>query len=131
MELTFQLGNELIKVRIDGTNATFANSQTNFTQFVPIEGLSLSKEGIIKEPHLSGGGVGPIPMYLEKACKYLDNKEIIAEVVKEAARIADTEISPIDDVRGTAKYKRLLLRQLIYAHFITLKPELEVLLWIT
>jgi xanthine dehydrogenase small subunit len=27
------------------------------------------------------------------------------------------EISPISDVRGTADYKRLLLRQLLWAHF--------------
>ena len=80
----------------------------------------------IKEPHLSAGGVGPIPMYLEKASQFLENKEISSEVIKEAARIADTEISPIDDVRGSAKYKRLLLRQLIYAHFVELFPELEM-----
>ena len=88
--------------------------------------LSLKLEdGIIKEPHLSGGGVGPIPMYLEKTCQFLENKKITVDAVKEAARIADTEISPIDDVRGSAKYKRLLLRQLIYAHLIKLVPELE------
>ena len=89
--------------------------------------LSLKVEdNKIIDPHMSGGGVGPIPIYLEKACKYLENKEITVEIVKEAARIADTEISPIDDVRGSAKYKRLLLRQLIYAHFVELFPELEV-----
>jgi xanthine dehydrogenase small subunit len=82
----------------------------------------------IKEPHLSGGGIGPIPMYFRKASEYLENKEVSAEVVREAARIAGTEISPIDDVRGSAKYKALLLRQLIYAHFVKLFPELEVTL---
>ncbi len=84
------------------------------------------EDNIIKEPHLSGGGLAPIPLYLAKASEYLQNKEISPEVVKEAARIADTEVSPIDDVRGSAKYKRLLLRQLIYAHFVELFPELEV-----
>ena len=89
--------------------------------------LSLKiEDNIIKESHLSGGGLAPIPMYLEKASKYLQDKEISQKVVKEAAQIADTEVSPIDDVRGSAKYKRLLLRQLIYAHFIELFPELEV-----
>ena len=34
-----------------------------------------------------------------------------------------SEISPISDARGTAEYKRLLLRQLIFAHFILLFPE--------
>ena len=84
------------------------------------------EDNIIKESHLSGGGLAPIPLYLEKASEYLKNKEISSDVIKEATRIADTEISPIDDVRGSAKYKRLLLRQLIYAHFIELFPELEV-----
>ena len=84
------------------------------------------EDKLIKEPHLSGGGLAPIPLYLTKASEYLKNKEISQEVIKEAARIADTEINPIDDVRGSAKYKRLLLRQLIYAHFIELFPELEV-----
>jgi xanthine dehydrogenase small subunit len=87
-----------------------------------------AESNVIKEPHLSGGGIGPIPLYFTKASEYLENKEISAEVVKEAARIAGTEISPIDDVRGSAKYKALLLRQLIYAHFVKLFPELEVTL---
>ena len=82
----------------------------------------------IKEPHLSGGGIGPIPLYFKKTSEYLEGKSVSIEVVKEAARIAGTEISPIDDVRGSAKYKALLLRQLIYAHFLKLFPELEVLL---
>ncbi len=82
----------------------------------------------ILEPHLSAGGIGPIPMYLEKTSSFLENKKISSDNVKEAAQIADTEISPISDVRGSALYKRLLLRQLIYAHFISLFPELEGLL---
>ena len=38
--------------------------------------------------------------------------------------IIQAEISPISDARGTAEYKSLLLRQLFYAHFIKLFPEL-------
>ena len=33
------------------------------------------------------------------------------------------EIAPISDARGTADYKRLLLRQLLFAHFMELFPE--------
>jgi xanthine dehydrogenase small subunit len=39
--------------------------------------------------------------------------------------MAHTEILPISDARGTKEYKRLLLGQLIKAHFITLFPSLE------
>ena len=35
----------------------------------------------------------------------------------------DEEIAPISDVRGAAGYKRLLLRNLLFSHFITLFPE--------
>jgi len=33
------------------------------------------------------------------------------------------EIAPISDARGTADYKRLLLRQLFFAHFMQQFPE--------
>ena len=80
----------------------------------------------IQNAHLSAGGVAPVPKYLEKTSNYLENKKISEDILKEAVKIADSEVSPIDDVRGSARYKRLLLRQLIYAHFLTLFPDLEV-----
>jgi xanthine dehydrogenase small subunit len=33
------------------------------------------------------------------------------------------EISPISDVRGSSEYKRLLLRQLFFCHFLKLFPD--------
>ncbi|MHA1416689.1 MAG: FAD binding domain-containing protein [Candidatus Heimdallarchaeaceae archaeon] len=83
-------------------------------------------ENKIKNVHLSVGGVAPVPKYLEKTSNFLNDKEVNSEVVREALEIADSEISPISDVRGSAKYKRLLVRQLIIAHFMTLFPEMEV-----
>ena len=47
-------------------------------------------------------------------------------MVLHAIEIAQTEISPISDTRGTKEYKRLLLGQLIKAHFLTFFPELEI-----
>jgi xanthine dehydrogenase small subunit len=46
--------------------------------------------------------------------------------VHELIEIVQTEISPISDARGTKEYKRLLLGQLIKAHFITLFPKMEL-----
>ncbi|MCE7739580.1 MAG: hypothetical protein GPJ50_09390, partial [Candidatus Heimdallarchaeota archaeon] len=84
------------------------------------------KNDKIQNAHLSAGGVAPVPKYLEKTSDYLENKKISEDIIKEAVKIADSEINPIDDVRGSARYKRLLFRQLIYAHFLTLFPDLEV-----
>lgn len=78
---------------------------------------------VITKLHLSAGGVAPIPLYLTKACNYLSGKEITSENIKTAISIVQKEITPISDARGSAKYKSLLLRQLIYAHFITLFPD--------
>lgn len=46
--LIFQLGPEIVEVRIDGINILFRNNQSN-GMFVTIEGLKLNKEGVIKE----------------------------------------------------------------------------------
>ncbi len=77
----------------------------------------------IDEIHLSAGGVAPIPLYLRNACSFLLGEEINSNSVLKACKIINTEISPISDVRGSAVYKRLLLRQLLIAHFIKLFPE--------
>ena len=67
---------------------------------------------------LSAGGVGPIPKYLEGTSIFLTGKNITEENITAAYEIAQTEIAPISDARGSEAYKRLLLNQLIKAHFI-------------
>jgi xanthine dehydrogenase small subunit len=81
---------------------------------------------IIEKAGISAGGVGPIPLFLEKSSKFLSGKFVSEEVINDLIEVVQTEISPISDARGTADYKRLLLSQLIKAHFITLFPKLEL-----
>lgn len=83
----------------------------------------LDDSGAIKSVGISMGGVAAIPLFLEKTCAYLRGKSISPAVVSEAARIGMTEAAPISDVRGSADYKRLLVRQFILAHFIESYPE--------
>lgn len=84
--------------------------------------LELNKKQIT-EVHISAGGVAPIPLYLSKTREYLLGKTISEDIIFKALEISLDEISPISDARGTAEYKSLLLRQLIFAHFIKLFPE--------
>ena len=77
----------------------------------------------VAECHLSAGGVSPVPLYLERTCAFLTGRPISAEIVLQADEIMQEEISPISDARGSAEYKRLLLRQLLLAHFLKLFPE--------
>ena len=80
----------------------------------------------IQSAGISAGGVGPVPLFLEKTSAFLNGKEVSEELVHQSIEIAQTEISPISDARGSEEYKRLLLGQLIKAHFIKLFPELNV-----
>lgn len=93
--------------------------------------ISLGTNGnAVYNVRLSAGGVAPIPLFLEKTCAFLEGKEITTDTLREAVKIMNSEISPIDDVRGSAQYKTLLLRNLLFAHFITLFPEKESkILW--
>lgn len=83
-------------------------------------------DDVIEEASISAGGVSPIPLFLEKTSAFLKGKKISEELIYQVIETAQTEISPISDARGTAEYKRLLLSQLIKAHFISLFPQLEV-----
>ncbi len=77
-------------------------------------------ENVIKNANVSIGGVFATPLYLRKTSEFLNGKEINEATVTQANEILQTEISPISDVRGTAEYKRLLARQLFFAHFVEL-----------
>jgi xanthine dehydrogenase small subunit len=73
----------------------------------------------MQSARISAGGVAPIPKLLERTNSFLEGQVISEAAIQEAIAIAQTEISPISDARGTADYKRLLLGQLIKSHFLT------------
>lgn len=82
------------------------------------------EDGFIRRIHISAGGVAPFPLYLKETALFLKDRQITYENIRDGALIAQSEISPISDIRGTEEYKRLLLRQLIFAHFLKFFPEL-------
>ena len=86
--------------------------------------ITVNKE-LIESAAISAGGVGPVPMYLQKTSSFLIGKQVTEGLIHKAIEIAQTEISPISDARGTKEYKKLLLGQLIKAHFITLFPGIK------
>ena len=88
---------------------------------ITMNGNEIEKTGI------SAGGVGPVPMYLQKTSDFLVGKTLRQgqddTIIDEAVEMMKTEISPISDARGTKDYKTFLLSQLIKAHFLTLFPS--------
>jgi len=81
------------------------------------------EDGVIQEIGLAMGGVAPVPLYMKETMAFLTGRPVSVETVQEAFPIAQREVAPISDVRGSAAYKRLLVRQLLMAHFTRLFPE--------
>ena len=77
----------------------------------------------IAEAHFSLGGVAPIPLYLRATSQAVRGRALDLRTAREAVRLSQRELAPISDVRGSADYKRLLARQLMIAHFVTLFPD--------
>ena len=64
----------------------------------------------IKSASITLGAVTPVISHAEEAEKYLVGKPLTEEIFEEAARLAMAASRPIDDVRGSAAYRREMVR---------------------
>lgn len=86
----------------------------------------LDAQGSIQQAFVSAGGLAPVPKFLARTSAFLCNKVPSNALLEQALELAQSEVAPIADVRGSVAYKRLLLRQLMKAHFIKFFPQLFV-----
>jgi xanthine dehydrogenase small subunit len=119
---------ETIVFEIPGKNTAFNFEKVSKRTHLDIASVNSAclmevENGTIKKMYLSAGGVGPIPKYLKETSEFLSGKKIVEDSFEEAIKIMQQEISPISDARGSANYKRLLLRQLFIAHMIKFFPQ--------
>lgn len=61
---------------------------------------------------LALASVAPVPLVPTEVETYLANTPITPDAIREAARLAAEACSPIDDVRGSARYRRQMVRNL-------------------
>jgi len=113
---------EWVRIATPGDGAVFNFEKISKRTHLDIASVNTAAtlrldRGLIAYACLAAGGVAPIPMQLPQTANYLFGREPTAETAIAAADVARSEISPISDVRGSADYKRLLLGQLILAHF--------------
>ncbi len=64
----------------------------------------------IKSASITLGAVAPVIVHAQEAENYLAGKLITDEIFEEAARIAMNSATPIDDIRGSAAYRREMVR---------------------
>ena len=129
-QTALQAGEQIVGIRFDTATPTAGFSFEKVSKRLHLDiasvntamSFSLSAD-VITGAHIAAGGVAPIPLYLSATSDYLINKPLKPETVLAAAEIAQTEIAPISDLRGSREYKRLLFRQLFFTHFLKLFPE--------
>ena len=69
-------------------------------------------EGVLTDARVAFGAVAPVPLRGRDTEAVIEGKSVCEETVEAAVRAADTEVSPISDVRGSAWYRRELIKTL-------------------
>ncbi len=77
----------------------------------------------VRSARIAFGGVSPVPLLASSASAALEGTPLRWETVRDVAEIAQSEIRPIDDLRGSAAYRRVLTTRLLYALFLEVFPE--------
>ena len=91
----------------------------------------------VKSASLTLGAVAPTIIHAEEAESYLEGKELTEEAINKAAILAMQAATPIDDIRGSAAYRREMvrvntqrgLRALLKGNHQAETPSEPVLLW--
>ncbi|MFB3853160.1 MAG: FAD binding domain-containing protein [Vicinamibacterales bacterium] len=70
--------------------------------------------GRIADCRIAFGSVAPTPLRSRRAERTLAGRRFSPEALSEAAEMASLEVSPIDDVRSSAWYRRRAVRALVF-----------------
>jgi carbon-monoxide dehydrogenase medium subunit len=95
------------------------------------------EEDAIQSAAITLGAVAPVILHAGEAERYLAGKHLSDEVFEEAARLAMQAASPIDDIRGSAAYRREMVRVCTLRGLRTIRDSQEqvgmpaepILLW--
>ncbi len=82
-------------------------------------------DAFARSVRISAGGVAEVPLLLSKAAAAMEGSRIkgakakdLAELCRSVKKLAEEEVRPIDDVRGSAAYRRSMIGRLVQAHFL-------------
>ena len=71
--------------------------------------ILLGSDGKIQDARIALASVGPTPVFATKASASLIGKDANEESFAEASKIAKSECSPIEDMRGTVEQRQHLV----------------------
>jgi OHCU decarboxylase len=78
-----------------------------------VAALARMEDGTIGDLRIALGSVAPVPLRLVKTEQLLVGKTLDTEVMQAGRSMAAKEISPIDDIRSTARYRAAVVGNLI------------------
>ncbi len=79
------------------------------------------KNGKINEARVALGAVGPVPFRAEKTEALLAGQALTTELMLEAGEMAAGECVPIDDIRGSAWYRKRMVKVHVRRNLETLR----------
>lgn len=78
---------------------------------------------IIHNARIAFGGIAPVPLRMIPVEEFLEGQEISPTLLEQAADLMQQQISPITDVRGSAAYRRVLVKNLFHQYSQDLARE--------
>jgi len=115
-------GNEVlvgieVPVPPDRSAGCFLRHTTREEMDISVAGVAsfltlLPQENMVKQARIALGAVAPRPVRASDAENLLAGKPVTQSIIEEAAEIAAGESSPISDLRGSAQYRRELVKVL-------------------
>ncbi|MCB9139574.1 MAG: FAD binding domain-containing protein [Caldilineaceae bacterium] len=75
--------------------------------------LTQDNDGVITDARIALGAVAPVIVRADAAEAYLRGKMLTETVMDEAARLSLAAAAPIDDIRGSADYRRGMVETLV------------------
>jgi CO/xanthine dehydrogenase FAD-binding subunit len=69
-------------------------------------------EGALTQARVAFGAVAPVPMRAPRTEQALEGRRLDAEIIETIAQVARDEVTPIDDIRATAWYRKELIHNI-------------------
>ncbi|MEN8150609.1 MAG: xanthine dehydrogenase family protein subunit M [Planctomycetota bacterium] len=107
-----------IRIAIPPPNRSFhfekAGTRPSMECSVVTVGVAFTpRDGEMTDVRVAFGSLAPVPLRGRQTEAALEGKALTPETIDAAAEAAATEVSPIDDVRGTADYRRALAAEFL------------------
>jgi carbon-monoxide dehydrogenase medium subunit len=117
-ETALQPGEVLVSIDLPplptGTRVTYKKflprTQDDYATVSVAAALRLGQDHICEEVRVALGAAATIPVHARKVEDALRGQRLDAQTVKDAAALVRDEVDPLDDLRGSAAYKREMAR---------------------